>query len=761
MHKHSIVIRYEAWTVPPLRERDRFLMDDFRDYGIPKNQLDKLNACRMHLQVTTLAEITDHTGTLLLPQALVSSSTTSPKGLSNISHSTLQWPTVNLPYSACWKLWSRTVRTLYTGSDNGMKLRTPLGKWNPQYEQHRFWHWRMADPEHIVFCLSSTAPTRIAIPVIQRRNYTKFSPTVPTTRPFEGPPITPIDPTTGQVALPVVQVDTTLNVASTPHCFRTIQEQFRNQLRTWQRPLFGSLRKSKSPNALYQQLSQQNSVMLVSDASVQKLGQSGFAWIVAHDANHLWRGQGLAPGPVEDMHSGRAEAFGILAALIFLQHYMSCYPPVPDTTTLTCYCDNLGVITNVNSYRDDVISRPNETTNDDRDLIIAISELADRCQPMELQFMYVKGHQDTKADRPLTIPEIHNVTCDKLAKDYVKSTTYLSTSLATPEFEAAQPHLQIAGKNICRQVIAALREQTASPEYDQYLCDKFNWTKEEVNQIHWETLKYAIRNTPHNDQRRIILFINGKLPLRASKAHPHPGSQLCPSCQRVAEDNAHFLECDNVHRRRLFEKLHHDITALATKYTLHPALTTAIWLGLLTVRTRTPYPNIISEVPTKIAKAITSQTKIGWTQIYYGRLSKDWITAIDDLHPALALSGQKIATILTQTIWQHILATWILRNQHLHDNQGQLSLPDYRQAVQTMYETRNQLPPATQQAIFSRPIEQLLDQTPAYLRNWITRSTKYIKQQMRAAKKRAKLQTPDIRTFFRPRTPIANDLHPP
>jgi len=94
-----------------------------------------------------------------------------------------------------------------------------------------------------------------------------------------------------------------------------------------------------------------------------------------------------------------------------------------------------------------------------------------------------------------------------------------------------------------------------------------------------------------------------------------------------------------------------------------------------------------------------------------------------------------LATILIQTIWQHILETWTLRNQHLHDNQGQLSLPDYRQAVQTMYDTQHQLTPATQTAVFARPIEQLLKQTPEYLRKWIMRSTNYIKQQMQAAKK--------------------------
>jgi len=198
------------------------------------------------------------------------------------------------------------------------------------------------------------------------------------------------------------------------------------------------------------------------------------------------------------------------------------------------------------------------------------------------------------------------------------------------------------------------------------------------------------------------------------------------------------------------------------KYTLHPSLLTALWLGLLAVLMQTPYPNmIINKVPQEITTAIYSQTKIGWNQLYHGRLSKDWAHAIDALHPALALSGQKLTTIFVQPIWQYILDTWSLWNNHLHNDQGQISLPDYCQAMQTMYDTWHQLPPAMQAAIFMRPIEQLLEQSQAFLHTWIMQSNMYIKQQLRAAEKRAKLQTPDIWTFFRTCTPVDNDLHPP
>jgi len=69
--------------------------------------------------------------------------------------------------------------------------------------------------------------------------------------------------------------------------------------------------------------------------------------------------------------------------------------------------------------------------------------------------------------------------------------------------------------------------------------------------------------------------------------------------------------------------------------------------------------------------------------------------AIDTLNPKLALSGHQIMTQLLQTVGKYILATWTMHNQHLHQDAGCLSIPDYQQAVCTLYKCGTQLPPAT------------------------------------------------------------------
>jgi len=75
-------------------------MDYFLDQDLPQFQLEHLNACCMLLQVTTLAEITAHTGMELLLQILTSHKCLTPQGLTNISLSTIQWVWVH-PHHQC------------------------------------------------------------------------------------------------------------------------------------------------------------------------------------------------------------------------------------------------------------------------------------------------------------------------------------------------------------------------------------------------------------------------------------------------------------------------------------------------------------------------------------------------------------------------------------------------------------------------------------------------------------------------------------
>jgi len=114
-------------------------MEAMGELGLTTMQLEQINACRMFLQLTTLAEMTDHMGCFLLTHALLQQPNDQPIGLQSLSHLTLLWPAINNPTKETWRLWTKTICTLFTSKANGTQLRQPLGAWTTHYQTYREW----------------------------------------------------------------------------------------------------------------------------------------------------------------------------------------------------------------------------------------------------------------------------------------------------------------------------------------------------------------------------------------------------------------------------------------------------------------------------------------------------------------------------------------------------------------------------------------------------------------------------------------------
>jgi len=301
----------------------------------------------------------------------------------------------------------------------------------------------------------------------------------------------------------------------------------------------------------------------------------------------------------------------------------------------------------------------------------------------------------------------------------------------------------------------------STPAYYRYLQKRYQWTPRMMPQIHWTILQRSLDKFNVNDQRRLVLFINEKLPLRASKAHPHQGSPLCPLCQREHETPTHILVCEHPECKRLFTNLKATLTAVAQKLRLHPCILTAIWLGLTSVHNDSPYPDISQELSIPLWSPIQGQAQLGWTQLYQGQISHYWAQAIDELHPNLALSGEQVMTQLLDLIWNYILELWQTCNTHLHHQADQLDLPNYRQAIITLYKRCHQLTPNAQDALYRQPLDVILEQPTPQLQTYAQWGLAYFNRQLQAAKTQACLNTLDIRTFFGHQPQPPNDLQPP
>ncbi len=92
----------------------------------------------MALQVTTLAEIIDHTGQRLLQDALLIEMTL--PNLMQTSKSKYTWPQQPSPSKTAWSFWTKAIRATFTKPGLPNQLKNPLGPWKPEASLSRTWH---------------------------------------------------------------------------------------------------------------------------------------------------------------------------------------------------------------------------------------------------------------------------------------------------------------------------------------------------------------------------------------------------------------------------------------------------------------------------------------------------------------------------------------------------------------------------------------------------------------------------------------------
>ena len=121
-----------AWTLVPQCIHDVFLMDAVLDHipSFPPKILKCFNACRIFLQVFTLADICDGSGRNILKCTL--------QGTRHKDrHSSYEWPKQNQPSPAAWCIWRNTLQSLFCVTTKGTRLRQPLGAWIHETPSHQ------------------------------------------------------------------------------------------------------------------------------------------------------------------------------------------------------------------------------------------------------------------------------------------------------------------------------------------------------------------------------------------------------------------------------------------------------------------------------------------------------------------------------------------------------------------------------------------------------------------------------------------------
>jgi hypothetical protein len=117
--EHEICVEDDLPGFTIRRQHDRLLMEVFSELGLTRSDLHKVNVCRLHLQVLTIADITDGCGDRITWDAW--------KGQRALPTTyQYKWGTQPSPPDSFWAVWQRAIATM-CGRDR--RLRQPLGHW--------------------------------------------------------------------------------------------------------------------------------------------------------------------------------------------------------------------------------------------------------------------------------------------------------------------------------------------------------------------------------------------------------------------------------------------------------------------------------------------------------------------------------------------------------------------------------------------------------------------------------------------------------
>ena len=123
-----------AWILAPQRRHDVFLMDAVLEHtpSFPPKILKCFNACRIFLQVFTLADICDGSGRDILKCSIQGTRHKDRR-------SSYEWPKQIRPSPAAWCIWRNTLQSLFCVTTKGTRLRQPLGAWICGAPSHQHW----------------------------------------------------------------------------------------------------------------------------------------------------------------------------------------------------------------------------------------------------------------------------------------------------------------------------------------------------------------------------------------------------------------------------------------------------------------------------------------------------------------------------------------------------------------------------------------------------------------------------------------------
>jgi hypothetical protein len=727
-----------ATLMPPTyRKHDQYIMDSEILNKLTYKERMLIHRCRLFLQVEVLSDISDAAGEQILPEWLGPDSVKPSK-------STKNWPKQNNPGKEAWKIWKNFIARSFLNEAG--KLRKALGNWTRQ-NTTRIHQSYCAEDKTILYMQQGTAGIwRAHARRCSGRRCLVFQ---------RAHTLTPILPARVMPIDIKLSTDDSIVTGGWRDMDPDTQENngiinFKTYITADSKSRGETVTLLVDPTEIAMTLQNPTRLEIASDGGFEPIsGISSYGWVISMNREIIAKGRGPAAAHPDLAESFRSEGYGLAAAAAFLNAMISFFNIQPEDHTWKFYIDNKAMIQRMESYRSSVRHsqwnlRPDaDITNTAHDYLGNIPAL----------FIHVKSHQDEGKEKDRLNFDAHmNIMADALA-------TQQRDSMSKPVTQVQSKHcmLVIKDRYITRDSKRWITQKAGEVPIQYYYKEKYGWSKLVFNSIHWDLQHKVLRSYKPADQRRILKFAHEWLPTNVRLFREGlEESPACRLCGNLEETNDHMLECSLSCQQNTRQKLSDYLWKDVGNQHGNSELNNIIELAL----SESPYnkkwtPDMTSISP-ELLPCILQQNKIGWHQLYKGRIAKSMIRAVENHFRNLQVeskkfTGERWGKMLIRNIWNVVLILWEQRNEQVHGRQAQDKCNTETQRLQhrvrNYYELMEQLDTTDREKIFFKDVETMLSEDNRYIKAWL----KLAQRIFTAAKKEQEISSKEkkmMETYF-------------
>lgn len=675
------------------REHDRYIMDDIRSLEtFSTDELKDINACRIHLQVTTLSDIVEADGKRITDEAI--------RGIPlSDRFSREKWPRHLQVVTRQRNLWRKALEQCYV--TEGRMLKAPLGCWTARPSQcwRNFYDSRSRhlvmekDGRYLEYKISDESRHSVhAHSVVSVSRYTSLTD-------VEWEQVVPMTVIKKQPEwLRARYTPTVTKVIETQRDPKSF-EDFVESLPQMERRLLTRVHfVPGGKRVLLDCLREGKRLRIGSDGSLNPdSGMGSFGWLLIGKDQVLVEAQGPVDGAVDHLSSTRTELFGIGSAGVLLSAFCQ-YHGIDDTTSKAIlHVDNRASITRVKRMQKKYARR--KRMGHDADILACI-EATMKELPVRLKLAWVKGHQDKETPyESLPIAGRMNVDADRLAEQFrlrmeAGLESVIREGLHVPSMGIS---ISVRGVRITSRYSHTIRAMIQGRKHREYLQERHGWNNETWRMIDHGSLTTAYLCQGPLQRIQCSKMMHGWLNTGRQKKKISPNavdSHKCPRCGEPDESQEHILRCPaaSAHRTRyvLVYNMCKEITP-NPRCPVQRIFATCVksWLE----NSETPQPDVSTvhdEQSDYLRTALWEQEQIGWHLAMRGYVSRHWKKAVA-ANPRL-VSVEPVSTEdktkrkptpeeaadnwmrkLLLHLWEFGYAMWEHRNNVLHDAQLEAS----------------------------------------------------------------------------------------